>query len=274
MQKKHLRAGLLSLLILMSSHVTGHQANDDQIVNEIDGAKGKLSDALQIDSRVLGYKLQYQVYTPPGSEGLNNLPTIYFTDGQWYLTKGDLVSTLDREIINGNIKPVVAVFLDSRNPDDLSENRRNSEFMCNQTFATFFVRELVPVISRDYTVSANRQDRVIAGVSFGGLNAACFGLMVPDTFAGIGMHSPANSKHLKLLTELYEKQEALPLKMFFSTGTKNDNTRAARRFHTTLQEKGYPVNYIEVPFGHNWENWRPLVDDLLMTFFSGEQPSS
>jgi hypothetical protein len=28
------------------------------------------------------------------------------------------------------------------------------------------------------------------------------------------------------------------------------------------------MNYIEVPFGHTWENWGPLQADLLRTFFA------
>jgi enterochelin esterase-like enzyme len=35
-----------------------------------------------------------------------------------------------------------------------------------------------------------------------------------------------------------------------------------------LKKKGYDLNYIEVPFGHEWENWGPLQDDMLRTFFS------
>ena len=230
-------------------------------------ADGSLSPDTQIASSHLGYTVQYRVYTPEASAE-ENLPTIYITDGQWYLEPGDMVSVLDREIAAKNIEPIVAVFIDSRNPDDLAENRRNQEFMCNERYAAFVTQELIPEISKTYPVSEDRHHRVIAGMSFGGLNAACFGLMVPDWFGGIGMQSPASDQHLKILDELYDEKDAAAVKIFFSVGTRRDNTKAARRFHNTLERKGYQVNYIEVPFGHDWSNWRPLLDDLLGTFFA------
>lgn len=233
-------------------------------------ADGALSPNIRITSEHLDYSLQYRVYSP-GLPDAEDLPTIYITDGQWYLQPGDMVSTLDREIAAKNIDPVVAVFIDSRNPDELSENRRNQEFMCNQRYVAFVTQELIPAIAATYPVSENRRHRVIAGVSFGGLNAACFGLMAPDWFGGIGMQSPASDEHLKVLNKLYEENERTPVSMFFSVGTRRDNTKAARRFHETLKRKAYPVNYIEVPFGHEWANWRPLIDDLLSTFFATDQ---
>ncbi len=238
-------------------------------VCNIASAKGVLSKNWRIESKSLGYALQYRVYLPEGIANTDLLPTIYITDGQSYISQdeGRMIEVLDREIEAGNIKPVVAVFIDSRNPDDLTENRRNEQFICNQDYAAFFITELVPTIDYNFPVSSNRNDRVIAGVSFGGLNAACFGLLASKTFSGIGMHSPANDKHLKIISKLYKSVEAKPLKIFMSVGTKRDNTRAGRRFYRTLKEKNYDINYIEVPFGHVWENWRPLMDDLLYTFF-------
>lgn len=230
-------------------------------------AEGSLSADTRIESVQLGYALQYRVYLPdtPTPE---NLPTIYITDGQWYIAPGNMVSVLDQEIAAGNIEPVVAVFIDSRNPDDLAENRRNQEFMCNERYAAFVVKELLPEISAIYPVSDDRNERVIAGMSFGGLNAACFGLMAPKWFGGLGMLSPASDKHVKIVDELYQENDVKPVRIFFSAGTRRDNTKAARRFHDTLESKGYDVTYVEVPFGHDWSNWGPLLDDLLVTFFA------
>lgn len=244
------RAGALLLMLLCQ-----------QVV-----AEGSLSPNIRIESDFLEYAIQYRVYSPEVS-GEEPLPAIYITDGQWYIEPGEMVGILDREIAANNIKPVMAVFIDSRNPDDLAENRRNREFMCNENYVRFVSRELIPAISASYPASEDRNDRVIAGMSFGGLNAACFGLMASNWFGGIGMQSPASDKHLKVLSGLYSDKEPTPVRMFFSVGTRRDNTREARRFHRTLEEKGYQVNYVEVPFGHDWSNWKPLLDDLLITFF-------
>lgn len=230
-------------------------------------AGGTLSPNIRIESKALDYALQYRVYVPEVAADVSDLPTIYLADGQWYLSNGKIVAVLDREIAAGAIEPVVAIFVDSRDPDALSRNRRNDQFMCLREYVAFFVDELIPEISRAFPVSNDPASRVIGGLSFGGLNAACFGLMAPEHFGGIAMQSPANSTHLKVIEGQYRDRKPEPLKMFLSVGTKRDNTRAGRKFHDTLVELGYDVTYIEVPQGHTWRNWRPLLDDLLRAFF-------
>jgi enterochelin esterase-like enzyme len=39
-----------------------------------------------------------------------------------------------------------------------------------------------------------------------------------------------------------------------------------RRFRNVLRDKGYPLKYIEVAKGHDWDNWKPLMDDVLRYF--------
>ena len=239
------------------------------------GESGVLGDNERIFSSHLGYELQYRVYRPAGILPGDRLPTLYVTDGQMYLAEGGFKAVLDEAIGNGLIDPVVVVFVDSRNPDDLEENRRNSEFMCNVKYANFFGGELIPAISSKQPVRNSRDDRVILGVSFGGLNGACFGLMLSELFAGIAMQSPASGEHLEVVRELYEERELLPLKMFVSAGSRNDNYGAAKRFTETLEQKGYDVTFMKVRGEHNWKNWTPLLDDVLLTFFaSGEKRAS
>jgi len=233
---------------------------------------GVLSENRRISSVPLGYDLQYRVYVPGSATPDDGLPTLYVTDGQWYLEQGDFKAVLDRAIDDGLIEPVVVVFLDSRNPDKLDENRRNAQFMCSTDFATFFATELIPEIGRTNPVSESRDDRVILGLSFGGLNSACFGLMLSNLFAGVAMQSPAGSDHVDVVRALYEKSEPLPIKMFLSVGTRNDNQAAVRRFRRVLESKGYDVTYLTVREGHDWRNWGPLIDDVLVTFFGVDAP--
>ena len=226
-----------------------------------------LGENQRIASTHLGYELQYSIYKPVGTYADETLPTLYVTDGQGYLAQGNFKSILDTAIRTGLIEPIIVVFLDSRNPDNLQENRRNSQFMCSTKFATFFADELIPSISRRQPVSLSRDDRVILGVSFGGLNSACFGLMLSDLFSGIAMQSPASADHLAVVGDLYDKKEVLPLKMFLSVGSRNDNTGAVKKFARVLEKKGYDLTFIKVTGEHDWDNWTPLIDDVLLTFF-------
>lgn len=231
-------------------------------------AEGNLGEYQRISSAYLGYDLQYRVYRPVGTTDDDRLPTLYVTDGQWYLRYGNFDAVLDTMIAEGAIRPVLVIFLDSRNPDDPGDNRRNTEFMCNGDFAAFFAAELIPQINAQHPASLSRNDRVILGVSFGGLNSACFGLMLPDLFGGIAMQSPASSDHLDVVRALYEEKEALPLKFFLSVGTDNDNLAAARRLKRVLTGKGYDLTFKKVRGGHDWRNWGSHLDDVLATFFT------
>lgn len=236
--------------------------------------EGTLSDNKRIFSTHLGYELQYRVYRPADTSTGDELPVLYVTDGQGYLAAGNFKAVLDVLISGGVIEPVLVVFLDSRNPDNLAENRRNSEFMCNRKFAAFFASALIPTINVEQPVSLSREKRVILGLSFGGLNSACFGLMLSKLFYGIAMQSPASGDHLEIVRDLYKQNETLPLKVFLSVGSRNDNTGAVKRFKKTLERKGYDLTYIKVAGEHNWQNWGPLLDDVLITFFaknSGQQ---
>lgn len=230
-------------------------------------AEGTLSDNQRIFSAQLGYELQYRIYRPPATSAEDRLPSLYVTDGQLYLEHGKFKSVVDEAIGTGLIEPVLVVFLDSRNPDRLQENRRNKQFMCSTDFAAFFANELVPTISKKQPVSLSRDDRVILGLSFGGLNSACFGLMLSEIFSGVAMQSPASGDHVDIVRALYQQEEALPLKVFLSVGTENDNLTAVKRFRRVLERKGYDLTYITVPQGHDWQNWGPLLDDILVTFF-------
>jgi enterochelin esterase-like enzyme len=243
---------ILAFLILLSSTVL---------------ADSTLTPDTRISSHVLGYDIQYRVYLPDGYDDMETLPVLYVTDGHSYIRQGRMPRILNRLISAERIKPVVAIFVDPRDPDDLEVNRRNQQFFCNADYLKFFSDELIPKIEQTYDVASDREHRAILGVSFGGLNSACFGLMGFDTFSGIGMHSPANHPVPELIPA-YRETSPLPLKIFLSTGEPNDNTVANRKFRNVLREKGYPLKYIEVPKDHSWDNWKSLIDDVLLYFYA------
>lgn len=228
-----------------------------------------LSNRRVIRSQILDYGLQFWVYTPPGHESMDKLPALYVSDGAWYLKRGGLAVIADSMIAIGEIEPLVIVFLDARNPDNLDINRRNEQFFCNPRFIDFVRDELVPRIDRTYHTFSDRTARSILGLSFGGLNSACFGLHAHDTFEGIAMQSPA--MHLvKTIHQAYADSRRLPIKVFLSSGDHRDNEDRTRKLRDILEDKEYPLHYMEVPFAHNWMNWKPLLDDILTYFYASD----
>lgn len=225
---------------------------------------GKLKGPIRITSAKMGYDLQYWIYMP--EKARKPLPELYVTDGQIYLQKGDMVELLDREIENGNIAPIAVIFVDSRDPDYLHETRRNNEFMCKVDYAKFFVGELMPEVSRRWTDAGPSTHRGLMGVSFGAINSACFGIMMPGVFQVLIMHSPASDKHVAVVEGLYKERPRHPSAIFLSHGGPEDNAEANKRFVQTLDDKDYPLRYVTTNGGHDWNNWRPLLDDSLRAF--------
>ncbi len=257
----------LILAIVLLGLVQFNAQEVSQPTSEFSPVSGTLSTDIRIQSKYLGYALQYRVYTPHGYESLKALPVIYLTDGQWYISQGQMVEILDELISLKKIPPIIAVFIDNRDPDKLTKIRRNSQFLCNPAYVDFISNELVTFVDRNYKTIKNPGKRAIMGISFGGLNAAYFGLNASNTFGSIGMQSPALHPCPSIYKN-YENQPKLPLKIFLSTGAKNDTEKGTRQLKDILVKKGYQIDYHEVNQEHNWQNWRPLIDDALIYFFS------
>jgi enterochelin esterase-like enzyme len=227
-------------------------------------ADGKLHGPEIIKSEQLGYDLQYWVYQPEGFK--RGAPELYVTDGAAYLFNGKAVDVLDREIATGRIEPVSVVFVDSRDPYDLEVSRRNREFMCNTDYARFFVGELMPRISSRWTNGDVSTRRGLMGLSFGAINSACFGAMIPGVFQVLVMHSPGGPEHIAVIEQLYQERPKNDSAFFISHGGADDNEQETRKLVQTLEEKGYDVRHVATGGSHDWQQWKGLIDDGLQAF--------
>lgn len=228
--------------------------------------RGSLSENILIHSDNLSYDVNYKVYIPYGYSNLSNLPVLYVTDGHEYANDqmGSLVIVLDNLIHSNKINPIIAVFIDPRDPSNISNNRRMTELTGNIHFADFVADELVPFIDSHYKTNSAATSRAIIGTSLGGWNSAYFGMNHSEKFQLIAIHSPAFDSNI---IQAYKDSPKLPLKIFMSTGVIYDTQDKARAMKTALEEKGYPLLYKEVNEGHSWGNWRALMDEPLVYFF-------
>ena len=218
------------------------------------------------NSSNLNYKVQYKVYTPANYESLQSLPVIYVTDGQEYSDDrlGAMIIVLDNLIHRNEIQPIIAVFVDPRNPDNNSQNRRMVEYAANIKYANFLADELAQSIDAEYKTNQAPNMRAILGTSMGGWNSAFVGLKRSDKFQLIGIHSPAFDQNI---VADYSSSEKLPLKIFMSTGLIHDTRDRARAMRDVLNTKGYQLSYFEINQGHSWGNWKGLIDEPLKFFF-------
>lgn len=239
-----------------------------EVIRRPNVPQGAFSPNQLIQSTHLGYTVQYRVYTPAGYDSLSNLPVVYVTDGQEYANDqmGSMLIVLDNLIYDGAIPPIIAVFLDPRNPYNLSQNRRMQELPINPNYLRFVKEELVPRIDSIYRTNPLPSARAILGTSLGGINAAYFGIAAPETFGLIAIQSPAFWYRPQILT-MYQDSARKPLRVSMTTGYIFDGQNEARQLRDILRSKAYQLYYREVPQGHSWGQWRGLIDDALIYFF-------
>jgi enterochelin esterase-like enzyme len=235
--------------------------------------RGEVGKDAVFTSQRLGYQITYSIYTPPAYRPEKVYPVLYVTDGYEYMHErmGNMITVLDNLIYLGKIEPVVAIFIDHRDPANRSLNRRMQELAASEKYIDFIVNELLPAVEHRHNAPSQVSQRAIVGTSLGGLTTAWLCFSRPGYFNGVGIQSPA----FWFKPEIYNlvaKSGTGPDKIFLSTGTIYDAEEAVKKMRTILGEKGYPYEYKEVNQGHSWGNWRDLVDDMLIYLFPSRDP--
>jgi enterochelin esterase-like enzyme len=233
-----------------------------------DYQKGKIVKDVLLSSKILGYQIMYTVYLPANYNATSTYPAMFVTDGYEYLHEnmGKLIPTLDGLISERKIQPVIGIFIDHREPVNRANNRRMTELAINDKYLDFFIKELIPAIEQQYSISKKPEERAIIGTSMGGLTAAYFSFSRPDIFGLAGIQSPAFWFRPEIYS-LCDNPENPPVKVFMTTGTINDTAEGALKMKSILDKNTCTYQYKEVNQGHSWGNWRDLMDDILIYFF-------
>jgi enterochelin esterase-like enzyme len=230
--------------------------------------KGKVESDLLFNSEKLGYQVTYTTYIPQGYDPGKKYPIIYVTDGYEYMHEkmGNMILVLDNLIHLKKIDPVIAVFLDHREPVNRANNRRMSELAMNETYLSFMKNEMLPLIEHAYSVSTDPGKRAILGTSMGGLAAAYFAFAEPNLFGLAGLQSPAFWFKPDIY-QLCQNAEKPPVKIVMTTGLINDTEEGTKKMVEILERNTCHYEYKSVAQGNSWGNWRDLIDDILVSFF-------
>ena len=227
-------------------------------------AKGQFTDNLTIESRSLGYPVNYRVYTPAGYEKMDRLPVLYVTDGQDFLQFGKLDIALDNLIADHKMRPVIAVFFDPRDTK-AEKNLREEQFLDNPKYGDFVAVELLPAIDKAYRTNPAAGERAILGFFLWGILRLILPSNHSDTFNLVGMFSPVIAHNPAIIDSA--SSWVPPSKFFISTGTWSDLNYHSALFDKALEEKGYPVQYLECNEGHSFANVRGKLEKLLGYLF-------
>lgn len=244
---------------------------DDVLTTNSNVPHGKVEDDLLFKSKVLGYQITYSVYLPANYSQLGKLPVIYVTDGYEYIhpKMGNMITVLDNLIASKKIKPVIAVFIDHREPINRSNNKRMEELAMNSKYLQFFTDELIPKIESTYPAQTGTANRAILGTSMGGLNAAYFVFAKPDVFSMAGIQSPAFYTRPQIYS-LCNNPNNTKVKISMTSGVFNDTSEGGQKMKGILESNSCVYTYREVNEGHSWGNWRNLTDDILIDLFGNQ----
>ncbi|VVP90186.1 hypothetical protein PS910_02803 [Pseudomonas fluorescens] len=227
------------------------------VAERADVARGTL-ERQRVTSTLLGNTRDVYLYRPAGwRDDARDQRLLVLFDAHAYTRQVPTPTILDNLIADGLIPPTAAMIV--ANPTDLS---RQQELPPNPLFARFMAEELMPWARRQ-GVGAMASNTVVAGSSYGGLASAYLGLTHPELFGNVlslsGSYwwSPEGAEP-GWLTREYVKAPRQPLRFYLHSGTfegpKILDTN--RHMRDVLLAKGYAVEQVEYPAGHDYLQWR------------------
>jgi len=247
-------------------------------------------------SEILNVKRQILVYIPPNySKDHSPYHFLLLFDGLLFEETTKLSSTLDNLIADNKIPPLVAIMVENFLSSSIA--RRAGELGGpNPKFVEYIIKELLPWVHKNFNITTNPSQSVIAGASYGGIASTSIAFKHPEIFGNVLSMSggffwyPGAEIYLKRVNELenfdhwwskedekegewlarqFAQSERLPLKLYLDVGILEETDPTGlfisnRHFRTVLQAKGYPFSYVEFLGGHDFVCWRGSIADGLI----------
>jgi len=230
-------------------------------------------------STPLHRRRQLYVYVPPqyDSEPGRRFPVLYLRHGSgddestWSL-QGRAGVILENLIAQGKAAPMLIVMT---NGDTDGTWGGGSSPDAIELLGKELLGDVIPMIEKNYRVTANRANRAITGLSMGGGQAFTIGLKHLDTFAWVGEFSSGLlsdtdfnlAKHLPgFLDDPARANQRLNL-LFLSCGT--EDPRLPGHLDLTDTLKARQIRYIWYPTSgaHEWKVWRHSLAEFLPKLF-------
>jgi enterochelin esterase-like enzyme len=230
-------------------------------------------------STPLQRRRQLYVYLPPqyDSEPARRFPVLYLRHGNgddestWSL-QGRAGVILENLIAQRKALPMLIVMT---NGDTDGTWGGGSSPEAIETLSRELLGDVIPMIEKNYRVTANRGNRAITGLSMGGGQAFTIGLKHLETFAWVGEFSSGLlsdtdfnlTKHLPgFLDDPARVNQRLNL-LFLSCGTEDPRIPGHLDLTDTLKAKQIRYIWYPTPGAHEWKVWRHSLAEFLPKLF-------
>jgi enterochelin esterase family protein len=240
--------------------------------------KGKVT---QRTFKSLTLKAEYplSIYAPPGyGERGSRCWLMVAFDGGFPMME----MSLNNLLAAGKIPPLVVL-----GTGNLSGESRQRDLGGSTQFGDFVADELVPWARTNFSVHADPDRTMVAGMSLGGFMAIFCGLHHSAVFGKVLALSPTliaapaqedpipvwDEEQPGLLAPRFASSPRLPLSLYFAVGRYEtflpfSMVYEARRLRDVLTAKGYPLGYAEWNGGHMEVCWRGQLADGLIWLMS------
>ncbi|MGB2568899.1 alpha/beta hydrolase-fold protein [Micromonospora citrea] len=228
------------------------------------------------ESTAMGRRVQFNVYLPKSYTRTvdKRFPVVYMLNGfngsniEWEAR--DMDAVLDRLVADNDLEESVVVFPDGQSGWYVDTSVGN--------YRSMIVKEIVPLVDREYRTIADREHRGLSGVSMGGHGAFTVGLSHPELFGSIASHMgalsfppligtpaerAANASQQPIAMVNARTSEQLNRYRYYFDGGDSDEYRfgeAAKQMSLALAAKGVRHDYQGGPGRHDDAYWMPKLD--------------
>jgi enterochelin esterase-like enzyme len=225
------------------------------------------------------------VYTPPGYDldQEKNYPVLYLQHGMGedrtgWVTQGRLSIIMDNLIAEGRARPMIIVVGDGGiaamfRPRP-GENVNEARALFGADFTPHLLDEIIPYVENNFRVLTDRDNRAMAGLSWGGYQTFQITLNNLDKFSYIGGFSGAGMFNVETeLTTVYNGVFADPGEfnrrvnvLFLGIGT--EEGQRTRVMSDALTRAGINNIYYESEgTAHVWQTWRRCLYQFVPLLF-------
>ena len=243
--------------------------------------KGKLVKSSWTSSKIFpGTTHDYWVYIPAQYDSAKPAAVMVFQDGASFANENGawrLPTVLDNLIQEGAMPVTIAVLIDpgilpAARPEQMARFNRSYEYDgLGDRYARFLLEEILPEVSKQYSLSTNPNDRAIAGSSSGGIAAFNAAWERPDAFRRVlsFVGSYTNLRGADRLPNLIRIVEPRPIRVFLQDGSNDQNIYAGswwlanQSMAMALEYAGYDVRFAPGTEGHNSRHGAAILPEAL-----------
>lgn len=269
------------LFAIVSESVIGQEEkypeHPDSIVKE-GVPKGDIIGPIQWTSKIYpGTVRNYHLYIPKQYTGEKPACVMIVQDGLGRAKDWKMPVVMDNLIADKSIPVTIGIFIEPGvlpAPTENAQPRFNRSFeydAVGDRYARFLLEEILPEVSKKYSLSNDPNDRAIAGASSGAICAFNAAWERPDQFRRVfsTIGTFVGLRGANEFPVLIRKTEPKPIRVFLQDGSSDLNIYAGDWFVanqdmlSALTYSNYEVNHAWGTGGHNGKHGAAILPDVL-----------